>query len=260
MLFRLITRSRLLLFAGLTLLILNTYGLFAVPAVKGESGISGYAHHVTDAETLLTLLEDKSLNRGLEHTTDLIFKTIQHSEYRSVQIYENWLFWLMGRFSDSFIRTQNPRRLAAGQHALCGEVAILLNSIMEAGNHNTRLVYLGGHVVSEVETRTGWQIADPDYGVTYKADLKTLEGPRGPEIMREALSAAGYGEKKIDNYVSIFKSAADNIYAETSRYLNPRINILEVITDYLKWIIPLIFLAFSVPFKKVVKRYKNKTK
>lgn len=178
----------------------------------------------------------------LEEATRLVFLSIRHADDRRITPAENWILWLCGKLYEPLSRTQDTDRLIAGGRALCGEKAQVLKSLTERAGLPTRFIGLNGHIVLEVQTEQGWQVADPDFGITYAADLARLESAEGSAIMRQELGKIGYGRETIATYIATVQSSADNIVFATGRPLSPRLYRIESLCDLLKWIVPLFFL------------------
>ena len=64
--------------------------------------------------------------------------------------------------------------------------------------------------------------------------------------MEKALRNKGYNEKTINEYVSIFQSSEDNKTARIGRPQSPRLYIIEIISDWLKWFFPPLLLSFGI--------------
>jgi hypothetical protein len=233
-------------------LTINLLGVIIYPTVPVKDSkitnnpIEGYHYSVHAPDALLDLLNYPPNKFDLEKTNTLIFHTLRHSPDRKITFFENWLWWVAGCFSQSFQRTQDAEKLIRGGAALCGEAAMVMNSIAERFGHRTRLIGLGGHVVAEVETELGWRVADPDYGVTYNVDLETLESEKGMDIIQSKLLKNGYDPEIIKKYILLFQSSDDNIYYNSSIALSPRLYKIEKISDYMKWLIPLLFWIITI--------------
>jgi len=246
------TASNLMIVTGLALMLVNTLGLVLGVSVVDENHeymndlIPGYSYPVQDTSRLKGMLKGPVSSFDIEGVNNLIFESIAHSDNRKVQIFENWLLWLGGKFYEPLSRTQNPRRIVSGEGGICSEVSTVFNSIARLNGFETRFVGLNGHVVSEIRTDNGWRVVDPDYGVTYPVGLEVLEKKEGDPLMRQLLKNRGYREETIDGYIQLFQSSEDNKVTEVDVALSPRLYAIESATEWLKWIIPMIiiFLGF----------------
>ena len=243
--------SKMMIMLGVGLMLLTTIGF--VPRVSEidenyeytSGAIPGYSYPVQDTLRLQGLLEKPMTNFDLESVNNVIFESIIHSDKRKIHIYENWLLWLGGTIYEPLSRTQNPKRIVSGGRALCSEVSAVFNSIAKLNGFEARFVRLNGHVVSEIRTDNGWRVVDPDYGVSYPVGLEVLEKREGMPLIRQLLKYRGYKEHTIDFYILLFQSSEDNKVTEVDAALSPRLDAIEIASEWLKWVIPtiLIFLG-----------------
>lgn len=244
--------SNIMIVTGLALMLVNTLSLVLEVSVVGENYehmndlVPGYSYQVQDTSRLQVMLEEPVGSFDIEGVNNLIFESIVHSDKRKVQIFENWLLWLGGKFYEPLSRTQDPRRIVSGEGGLCSEVSAVFNSIARLNGFETRFIGLGGHVVSEIKTDNGWRVVDPDYGITYPVGHEDLEKKRGVLLMRQLLKNRGYKEEIIDGYIRIFQSSADNTVTEVDVALSPRLHVIELAAEWLKWIIPMIIIFLGV--------------
>ncbi len=241
---------------GLMLLLINAIGIAINPSLidkkqKHVSGsVPGFYYQIQDTTKLHSMLRRPLKIFDLDVVNEAIFNSIIHSDQRRIQIYENWLLWLAGKFYEPLSRTQNSERIVAGEGGICSEVAAVMNSIAIRNGLNARFIGLNGHVISEVQTVNGWRIADPDYGVTYPGSLKLLEGENGPVIIRNVLKAKGYRKDTIDSIIYFFQSSEDNVVFDVGVALSPRLYKFEIFAEWLKWIIPVLLLFIVVIYMK----------
>jgi len=255
-----IVLSSALILISLILIALNIAGLVMVPSVPGsqlaptEKPVPGFHHAILPTAALRKILDSSSENllkaRDVEYANNLVFSSIRHSKQRRLNIEENWLLWLMGRFYEPFLKTQNTARLVKGGAAICSESAQVLKTLVERAGLAARFVGLSGHVVLEVKTSDGWKIADPDYGVTYPVGLDVLETKKGVELLTNAMASKGYDEATIHNYVSLFQSSEDNHSNPIGKPMSPRLYYIEIVADGLKWLIPLIMIGLAIAVKR----------
>lgn len=237
---------------GFALIFVNLLGYVLEPNIVEENdkniGTSkeGYRYSTQGTKNLLEML-DKPMDRfDFNIVNNKIFASIVHSDKRKIQIYENWVLWSGGKIYGPLSRTQNPIRIVLGGKALCSEVSAVFNRIATLNNFDARFIGLNGHVVSEIRTDDGWHVVDPDFGVTYQVGLKVLETREGVPLMREALSGRGYNEETIDKYIHLFQTSSDNTVFEVGVALSPRLYAIEQISEYLKWIIPIILVLLGI--------------
>ncbi|MCP4404199.1 MAG: hypothetical protein GY801_43690 [bacterium] len=238
--------------AALGALSLNVLGSLVDPALdepllKGKSTlVPGYHYAVKERDELRALLQSPAAsvtNFDLKSVNTLVFLSIRHSDKRKVTIFENWWLWVMGHFYEPLSRTQNTERLIAGRGALCGQSAQVLKSIVEKVGLFSRFIGLEGHVVLEVKMPEGWRVADPDYGLTFPAALEKLHTKAGIPLLMEALTQKGYRDDIVRKYTSYFQSHENNTVLEIASPLSPRLYKIERISEWLKWIFPIVVLC-----------------
>ena len=215
-----------------------------------EKAIPGYDYPTQDTSKLRDLLDRPMDNFDLVAVNDIISASLVHSDKRTIQLYENWLLWLGGKFYEPLSRTQDAERIIAGRGGLCADVSEVMNRIAERNGLEARLIGLNGHVVSEIKTENGWRVADPDYGVTYAVGLGYLEGENGPQTMESALRGMGYDDKTIESYIKTFQSSEDNVVFDVGVALSPRLYRAEMIAEWLKWIIPILLILAGISYTR----------
>lgn len=240
---------------GLVLMLLNMIS-FVIP-VKPTKPVDknlndlvpGYDYPVKDNTSMLqSMLKYPLEHFDLETVNNTIFESIVHSDQRKIHVYENYLLWLGGKIYNPLSRTQNPRRIIDGKEALCSEVSIVFNSIARINGFQTRFIGLNGHVFSEIKINDVWRIVDPDYGVTYPVGLESLEKNKEAIIlMRSKLENRGFRKEEIDNYIQIVQSSEDNtVFEVDAAALSPRLYAVELASEWLKWIVPMMLMFFGL--------------
>jgi hypothetical protein len=238
-----------LLVVGSVLLSIDIAGLVLEPPsgepslVPKAQQVPGYHYSVGSNGELLRRLSKPEKEFSLEASNDLVARTIRHVEDRRLAIYENPLMWMAGKLYDPMSRTQNPHKVAKGAQGLCSEAALVLTAIAKLHGVPARLVGLSGHVVSEIQTPQGWRVADPDFGITFPATVRELEGPAGPPMIEQALRGKGYDDAAVKYYVDVFQTSNDNVVAPIHAPLSPRLAKVEAWAEWLNWIVPIALLT-----------------
>ncbi|HUE70085.1 MAG TPA: hypothetical protein VMP01_04280 [Pirellulaceae bacterium] len=188
----------------------------------------------------------------LEQANRTIYLTTTHSDDRRISVTENWLQWSLGKLYPPLARTQNAERLMAGSLTDCSERSQILKSIAESAGLRCRFVGLAGHVVLEVETGSGWRVADPDYGVVYPIGIESLQEPSAEPLIRDALVAAGHQEPQVAMYLEIVQSAEDNVVMPVGSPLSPRLAMAERWCERLALPLPLGLLLTGLVLARAV--------
>ena len=175
----------------------------------------------------------------LSEATRRIYHGTTHSVQRRIAFHENWLQWTLGRLYPPLARTQNTDRLLLGGLTDCSERCQILKTLAERAGHDCRFAGLGGHVVLEVKAPSGWQVADPDYGVAYPVGIAAFQDDASTPLIVHSLSAAGYPPPTIERYHAIVQSADDNVVLPPGSPLSPRLHRVEQACSWLAIVIPL---------------------
>ena len=175
----------------------------------------------------------------LTEATGRIYQGTTHSVERRIAFSENWLHWTLGLLYAPLTRTQDTKHLLRVGLTDCSERSQILKTLAERAGHDCRFVGLGGHVVVEVKTSAGWQVADPDYGVAYPVGIAALQDETSTPLVVQSLSAAGYPPPTIERYLAIVQSADDNVVLPLGSPLSPRLHRVEQACSWLAIVIPL---------------------
>ena len=236
--------ASMLVAVGVTLFILNLAGIVIGPtdssprSTPERATIPGYHFSSRNPTDLQSMLAQKAPTFDLEVVNNVVFESLVHADDRRVQPHENWIMWLAGWVYEPASKTQNAWRIVSGGRAICSEAAAVVNEISKINGVDARFVVLNGHVVSEVRTDKGWQIADPDYGVVYSADLALLEAGGMSTVIKEKLKRRGFTDTTIASYIDFFESTEDNRVLEIGLPSSPRLHTFEQVAEWLKWILP----------------------
>lgn len=175
----------------------------------------------------------------LEEATLAVYRGTSHTTPRFIQVHENWVQWLGGKIYAPLRRTQNTALLINGQIAECSERAQILKAIAEKYGYLCRFVGLGGHVVLEVAMDHDWHVADPEFGLTFPVSVTNLADQNQEPSIIEALRSRSIHEKQISNYLRILQSEEDNNRLRIGEAISPRLELIEEISGWLTWLIPL---------------------
>lgn len=175
----------------------------------------------------------------LEEATLAVYNGTSHTTPRFIQVHENWVQWIGGKIHAPLRRTQHTALLINGQIAECSERAQILKTIAEKHGHLCRFVGLGGHVVLEVAMDHVWHVADPEFGLTFPVSITKLSDQNREASIIEALRRRNIHEEQISNYLHILQSEKDNTRLRIGEAISPRLELIENISGWLTWLIPL---------------------
>lgn len=175
----------------------------------------------------------------LHKATLAVHQGTTHNSTRYIRLHENWVQWFAGLLYEPLRRTQNTDLLIAGKNAECSERAQILKTIAEEFGHQCRFVGLGGHVVLEVSSESDWQVADPEFGLTFPVNVTQLANESQQPAIESALRSRDINEDQIADYVQIIQSQEDNVRLPIGEALSPRLKIIEDTCGWLAWIIPI---------------------
>lgn len=241
---------------GLSLLVLSGIGLFIPPGVptqaQSASDIPGYDFVIRDSDVLENAIAVPQENFDLFSATRLVFETMKHADNRTFRIYENWIMWSIGLVYEPAARIRGVKRLVRGQSGYCSEAVLVLNHVATLNGRASRYVHLEGHVVAEVQTEQGWQVADPDFGLVFPMSIAELQSQRGIQQLRDELKRAGYGEDTTEEYVGALVTLEDNYVRAGDAPSSPRLYRLEMISEWMLWILPGVLLGVGLLLRRSI--------
>lgn len=242
---------------------LNFGGLFikpdlAQPIAQVESTrkiVPGYDFRLQSTEPVKKLLREPMVSFDLAQANETIFRSIVHHDQRGIQPYDNYLLWLGGKFYPPLKISRQPERIVAGGIGICSDKATIMYTIARRNNLDARFVGLQEHVVCEVKTAQGWQVADPDYGVVFSQSAEQLQQPENRAVLRTALEKRGFDDATVTEYVRYFQTKQDNVWTPVNQPISPRLYQTEMVADWLKWILPMLLIlpAWLRPPQRVTK-------
>lgn len=162
-----------------------------------------------------------------------------------VPIWENWILYFMGRFSGipEYERYHfvNPDKSIERGIGLCGEVSMVLTSLLERNGIEASMMNVPGHVVVTAEIDGQTKIFDPDFGVVI---------PFSPEQLKDNVDAASqlYVDAGYTRYDKMFFQKAYStrftLWDGPEHFITTKYY-FEKVSYWLMWIIPLCLIVFS---------------
>lgn len=231
----------------------NIYGFFIgeykVP-MKNNWGMG-------NEDRVLDQLEEEDLNKLDSETdeeyfgrlTNQINNYIIHGNSIGTAFWDNYFMWAYDIFEPEtqyFNENLDIKRILNKGRGLCSQHAKIVFIALNNNGYTSKVVHLFGHVVATVKDQNGkWYISDADYGILIPLSLEAIENntriinnyydpiyktiPAGVQLPMEEF----YG------------SSDDNKMVDPIRGINGKIYYFEMITDYFKWVLPVILLLIS---------------
>jgi len=245
--------GNLLIAVGASLLLTSTIGLF------NYTSINEHTNHILDDKKSSISEEVFWGNAYIRHQelqgdylkrlTKLINDRIIYIDYSNTKptFYENYILWIYATYKNGYEwkDTRKAIRLGGG---LCSQHAIIFNNILSDQKIAARILHLNGHVVNEALTEGKWRVYDASYNVTFDSSINHLE--KNPLDVYKKYRTAGRPELESIHWSSIYSSATDNWHYKTSLRYSPLGYILELVSFYLIWVLPLIFISFGLIMKR----------
>ena len=228
---------------------LNKYEKLAFENYYDKNYPVGYVYDDIDTTYLIKIYKKEISKITIKELNTEIFTTIRHSNLRRIEVYENWVMFLLGKLYEPLSKTQNPLRLIKGGIAECGEAVAILNYISNQFGWNARFIGLNGHVISEVMINQELVVVDPHYGIYFEISFDQLENAT-EEYVLSVLRESGYSEEIGLWYYEMLNSKEDNTVLIFGEAISPRLKLIENISEILKWIIPFALLLL-VKFLKI---------
>lgn len=247
---------KLLLFIGIALLSLNIYGLFQNIRPKiilsdelrfendliynYQQALNLINKKVDESELDFSIRVTKVVQGSLAHIHWLRYEPSKFNQI--VPIWENYFLYFMGKFSgiaefERYHFTNYKRSLERGI-GICGDASMVLFQVLKQNNIDNQIVSFPGHVI--IETTSG-NILDPDFGVFVPFSIHDIQ--QSPDLITEYYEQQGYSKKEINNLKKIYKSNYKKWHG-VKQFLTKKYY-FEIITYFLKWILPIILIIIS---------------
>lgn len=194
--------------------------------------------------------------------TLLVNHYLIHAPSVRTAIWDNYFLWLHDVIRPEntyFYENMDLKRSLEKGVGLCSQHSNVIYLIFSANGYESRIVRLFGHVVAAVKDKQGkWFIADADYGIVIPLSLEQIE--------QNPASVNKYYDREYKNIPADVQLPMEAIYgsADNNRMLDIKNEegwkkyYIEIISDYLKWPIPLFLI--SVSFFLLVRTGKQRNK
>jgi transglutaminase superfamily protein len=192
------------------------------------------------------LKNDISLEQKAKKLFGLVSRSFMHTSSYKIKPWDNWMLWLGGIILDKkYLDSQDPDLLWKAGGGFCHQAATIYVSKGKDLGLETRLIGLSGHVVAEVYLPgKGWRVVDPDMGIFWDHDLDSFGTEPNINQIKNHLSTLGFLDKTAQHFAKVYTSQEDN---KREKYPTaPKRYLLEKITNWFKWLIPLILIGVSL--------------
>jgi hypothetical protein len=249
-----------LLLLGLSLLIINLYGLTqtlrpaSFPAEDlrfGEDDISlsleDYQEAVVKQVNETKLEYSKRLTKVIaQGTAHVHWEKYEPEKYNQlVPIWDNWILHFMGQVLKlpkyeryHYVTAEKSIERGIG---LCGEVSMLMTSLLERNGIEASMLSFPGHVVVTAEIEGIKMVFDPDFGVNLPFAPSDLA--QNVELAARQYANAGYNEANqklfLSTYNQPFQEWDGPEHFITKKYY------FEKMSYWVKWLFPLFCLILS---------------
>ncbi len=179
---------------------------------------------------------------------DLIMNRFTHDEALHTPA-SNWILYLAGFIHPTFRHIWNPEILVShGSSLFCDQSSYLLLRLAMAHGFKTRHVGLQGHVVMEAWHDGDWHLYDPD--------LEVLPLDAAGKVL--SIDALAQDEALLQKYygphpgmADLIRNRENHLYMSTPEgarfeWKGNLLAILEKVTEVLKFVIPVLMLAFGL--------------
>jgi len=238
---------------GVSLLLTNFIGFYNYTSINEKTNhiLDDKKNRISEEEFWGNAYIRNQESKGdyLNRLTKLVHDRIIYIDYSNTKptFYENYILWIYATYKNGYEwkDTKKAVRLGGG---LCSQHAIIFNNILEDQKITTRILHLNGHVVNEAFTDGKWQVYDSNYNVTFDASINDLE--KKPLEVYKKYRSADRPELESIHWSSIYGSAIDNWHYKTSFRYSPIGYTLELVSFYLIWMLPLIFISIGSIMKR----------
>lgn len=259
-----------LIITGLCLTALNLYGTNRSLA---PNAIAGEHLRFKDKDVLMSKAAFQANIAKQQHETDAdyaarqtiaIAQTIAHVHWdyypperfnQRVPIWENYILYLMGLFSgipefERYHYSSIEKSLERGI-GVCGDVSMMLSQILDGTGIKNQLITFPGHVMVEADFGSHKQLYDPDFGVVLPKG--SLYYQKNPSDFRQAYVDAGF-VNDAEYFLAAGIQQKIRYWDGVSHFITKKYY-FEKISYVLKWLLPVLLLAFGMyiqyKFKKI---------
>ncbi|OAD19767.1 membrane protein [Candidatus Thiomargarita nelsonii] len=197
---------------------------------------------------------------------DTVKKRFTHGDKAKHTLFSNWLLYLLGKIHPAFAHLLDPDlMLRYGHSVLCDQSSYVLLHLALKADIPARHVGLGNHVVMEAWYENDWHMYDPDMEVIPVDKYGNIMGvnalARDETLNREVYNKEGGDKEYIEEIAATLPDRKNHTFVSypPGAWFVWKAEVLykfHIMAEYLKFIIPLMFLVIST----VWLRYNQKNK
>ncbi len=202
------------------------------------------------AEFLSSIAKLSELSSTPEHKARALFELVRDSYVHDpesgylMKPWDNWILWLMGQFDSRRLQSQDAHFLLSRGIGFCDQAAMIFTGYAQEMRMESRLVWLSGHVVSEILLPQGWRVVDPDLGIFWNLPLEDFGTNYSATDIRQVIVAQGFGLDLAEIITEAYVTQS-NSRRSSYPYL-PRLYRDERAAQWAKWILPGFILAGGI--------------
>ena len=241
--------SLLIMLSGTGLLLLSCIGLVRPQTVSIADRPHGApAHYYQSTITYEDALNRVDSLRGMSRSHDekarALFELVRDAYVHDPQSgylvtpWDNWYLWLKGQFDARSLQSQDFFFLLKRGAGFCDQAAMIYAGLAQEIGLEARLIWLSGHVVSEVKLGSDWVVVDPDLGIFWNAPLENFGRELSAAAVQAAIMAEGF-DSTLSTTISEAYVSQENNRRSAYPYL-PRLYQEEKRAEVVKWFVPLV--------------------
>jgi hypothetical protein len=238
---------------GLLLLVTNIIGWFHYTTidVSNHDRLNVRPKNLTEKEFWKRAYrkDGEKIGHYIKRLTNLVSDRMIHVDpkYAKPTFFGNYILWAYAQYLNQYEWKDSKKSIRLGG-GFCSQHAIVFDNILKEQGITSRILGLNGHVLNEVVVDGKWKVYDPQHNVIFAASMKELENDsRNPVYV--AYKNIGLSESDAKHFQEVFTSDVDNWHYKSSKAYSIVGYIIEKISFYLIWIIPLVFILTGVAIR-----------
>lgn len=211
---------------GIILLVSMLYGMFR-PGLKtiSESKIyqapQAYYQNILEYQSAQKEFEQLKSNSNLSNheksqkLLEIISNSFLHIPDRAIKIdfFDNWFLWLSALKNPQHLISQDADFMWRRGGGFCDQAAMIYSAKAQELDIPARLVWLNGHVISEILLDKKWSAVDPDLAIFWDKPASAFGQELSHDQIKSKIENSGYETKLAEKIATIYSSVEDNRYS-----------------------------------------------